>query len=134
MKIYTSYFAKIKELQAAGIVTVSIARHNLRWASADYQMKELAPSTPKMESETEYRILFEEILNQLDTNRILSKLKVICQEEGKSEIALICYERPADFCHRQLVADWLNNDIDTLWAFCDEKVTEWKPKEKGLFK
>ena len=23
------------------------------------------------------------------------------------DIALICYEKPSDFCHRHLVADWL---------------------------
>jgi SAM-dependent methyltransferase len=25
-------------------------------------------------------------------------------------IALICYEKPSDFCHRHLVADWLNEN------------------------
>lgn len=25
-------------------------------------------------------------------------------------IALICYEKPSDFCHRHLVADWLNKN------------------------
>ena len=25
-------------------------------------------------------------------------------------IALICYEKPTDFCHRHLVADWLNKN------------------------
>ena len=26
------------------------------------------------------------------------------------EICLICYEKPSDFCHRHLVADWLNKN------------------------
>lgn len=26
------------------------------------------------------------------------------------DIALICYEKPSDFCHRHLVADWLNRN------------------------
>ena len=25
-------------------------------------------------------------------------------------IALICYEKPTDFCHRHLVADWFNKN------------------------
>ena len=27
---------------------------------------------------------------------------------GTEDIALVCYEKPGDFCHRHLVADWLN--------------------------
>lgn len=27
---------------------------------------------------------------------------------GENDIALICYEKPSDFCHRHLVAEWLN--------------------------
>ena len=26
------------------------------------------------------------------------------------DIALLCYEKPDDFCHRHLVADWLNKN------------------------
>ena len=25
-------------------------------------------------------------------------------------IALVCYEKPSDFCHRHLVADWFNKN------------------------
>ena len=26
---------------------------------------------------------------------------------GGSNVALVCYEKPSDFCHRHLVAGWL---------------------------
>ena len=26
------------------------------------------------------------------------------------DVALVCYEKPSDFCHRHLVADWLNKN------------------------
>ena len=29
---------------------------------------------------------------------------------GENDICLICYEKPSDFCHRHLVADWLNKN------------------------
>ena len=29
---------------------------------------------------------------------------------GENDIALICYEKPSDFCHRHLVAEWLNQN------------------------
>lgn len=133
MKIYTSYFAKVKELQAAGIVTVSIARFQPRWAKAEFGFTMLAPTKEMLKmSETDYLIHFEQILKNQDPRDVLSCLEVICNSLGKSEIALICYEKPSHFCHRHLVADWLNKD-NILWVFCDEKVTEWKPKEEGLF-
>ena len=28
---------------------------------------------------------------------------------GDEDIALICYEKPSDFCHRHLVAEWFRN-------------------------
>ena len=34
------------------------------------------------------------------------------------DIALCCYEKPTDFCHRHLVAEWLNNNTD-------ENIEEW---------
>ena len=30
------------------------------------------------------------------------------------DILLCCYERPGEFCHRHLLANWLGNDIDEL--------------------
>lgn len=35
---------------------------------------------------------------------------------GGKDIALICYEKPTDFCHRHLVAEWLT----TNGIKCDE--------------
>lgn len=134
MKIYTSYFAKAKALQEAGIITVSIARFNPRFAKVDVTYKELAPTKEMLKmSKEDYLVHFQQILHTLKRKDVLGSLEQVCKEAGKNEIALLCYETPSDFCHRHLVADWLNDDIDTLWYFCDEKVTEWKPKEKGLF-
>lgn len=41
-------------------------------------------------------------LNQLDVVRELYDLT------KSQRICLICYEKPGDFCHRHLVATWLN--------------------------
>ena len=27
---------------------------------------------------------------------------------GLDKVILLCYEKPTDFCHRHLVADWIN--------------------------
>lgn len=51
----------------------------------------------------------------LDFSRMDYKFNV-----GENDIVLICYEKPSDFCHRQLVAEWLNKN-----GF---KCEEWRGK------
>lgn len=43
----------------------------------------------------------------LDPKEIEKKLYEL---SNGSDIALICYEKSEDFCHRHLVVDWLNNN------------------------
>lgn len=53
-----------------------------------------------------------EILDGLDaTDVILDFSRMIYGfNVGENDIALICYEKPSDFCHRHLVAEWLNKN------------------------
>jgi len=43
-------------------------------------------------------------LSLLDPQQVVDELKALA---GSEDIALVCYERPSDFCHRHLVANWL---------------------------
>jgi hypothetical protein len=56
----------------------------------------------------------EEILNKrLPTQTVLDLLTLVGNFKGLNyspEICLLCYEKPSDFCHRHLVADWLNEN------------------------
>ena len=47
-----------------------------------------------------------EVLATLDPAKIVEYLAAK-RPRGKEGIALICYEKPGDFCHRHLVASWL---------------------------
>jgi hypothetical protein len=38
---------------------------------------------------------------------ILAKLQTPVWDSRDYHIALLCYEKPSDFCHRHLVAEWL---------------------------
>lgn len=51
----------------------------------------------------------------LDFSRLIYSFNI-----GESDICLICYEKPSDFCHRHLVAEWLNQN-----GF---KCEEWRDK------
>jgi len=39
---------------------------------------------------------------------IFSRLRERLAGVDTDRIILLCYEKPADFCHRHIVADWLN--------------------------
>lgn len=106
--IYTSYFSSKKYKQEDG---VSIARWAPFWHG--YNFQQLAPSIellrwwkslpPEDQEKAEYRQYYKDLYTQ----QILSKLnsaKVAEILEGKT---LLCFEKPEDFCHRHIVAEWL---------------------------
>ena len=121
--IYTSYFANLKSLPY-DIVPVSICGKAPDWYKG-FQYKKLAPKYEffirwKDNHDNDYytRCFNEYVLNKLDTGMVLSELKDMCSDK---DIALICYEKPGDFCHRHLVADWLNqNGIECKEYNADE--------------
>lgn len=107
--ISTSYFAKLKRLSADTIPIAICAKAPPWYQGIVY--KKLAPSYDiLMEykqtlNKERYILRFRnEILAKLDQEMVVQELvQLSC---GKN-IALICYEKPSDFCHRHLVADWL---------------------------
>lgn len=53
----------------------------------------------------------------MDCDNVVYDLKQIARFYGTKHVALIRYERPDQFCHRQLVAEWL---LENGW-----KCQEW---------
>ena len=105
MKIYTGYFAKQKQYVANGLIPVSIARFNKYFSGAS--LKLLAPSAEMIhEPESTYIPKYENILSKLNKEGIIKELERLTN--GKDCI-LLCYEKPSDFCHRQLVSKWLGS-------------------------
>lgn len=107
--IYTSYFAKLRKLPE-NIMPISICGKAPNWYTGK-QYKKLAPkwsffSVWKETHDNDYYIKHfqKEVLDTLNADDVVKKLEEM--SEGK-DIALICYEKPGDFCHRHLVADWL---------------------------
>lgn len=109
--IYTTYFAKLKKLPE-NVVPVAICRYipeGLRLSC--YRYFELAPnsSTPLDYKRTgdaekftkEYK---EQILANIDLYGLINNLTRLASDK---DIAFVCYEKPTNFCHRHLVADWL---------------------------
>jgi uncharacterized protein YeaO (DUF488 family) len=119
MKIWTTYFANIKNLDTSKILPVAICGKSVPgWSWPEY--KKLAPSWSiydeyknkggTLERYTER--FWEERLSVLDREQVLGDLENLAQ--GYQEIALVCYEKPDDFCHRHIVAAWIGPEITEL--------------------
>jgi uncharacterized protein (DUF488 family) len=129
MNIYTSYFAKIKALEKNGIVPIGISLYPPKWFDGN-NIKFLAPTyrTFSAKTQEEYiKLYHNDVLKKLD----IKLLKDIMLQMSKGrDIALLCFESPADFCHRHLLADFLNKK----YGYNIEEYVFEKPVKKQVDK
>lgn len=52
----------------------------------------------------------EQVLDRLDILTVIRELMDLTEDMTGKNICLICFEKPTDFCHRHLVADWLTKN------------------------
>lgn len=108
--IYTSYFANLRKLPF-DLTPISISIYPPKgWKGLEYKV--LAPSASilaewKRDGDCKKYIdrYHEDILSKLDPQKIVSDLYQLAGEDKR--IVLVCYEKSTDFCHRHLVAEWL---------------------------
>lgn len=122
--IYTSYFAKLKSLPD-NIIPISICGKAPDWYKG-LQYKKLAPKYDffmewKKNHDNDYYIkcFNEQVLDKLSVTNVCTEIQILMPDEIIKQmqspfwnnkdyhVALICYEKPSDFCHRHLVASWL---------------------------
>lgn len=111
--IYTGYFAKTKKYIEAGLTPISIAgRAPSFYDGIEY--KKLAPKYALFAAyksgelnEFQYAEGFKELtLDPLSQKQVEEELYEL---SNGNDVVLLCYEKQGDFCHRHLVADWLEN-------------------------
>lgn len=112
--IYTSYFAKLKSLPD-NIVPISICAKAPDWYKG-LEFKNLAPKYDffmkwKKDHDNDYftKCYNARVLNNYDASSLVVDL-IYMVNDCEKDICLMCYEKPSDFCHRHLVADWLNKN------------------------
>lgn len=128
--IYTTYFAQLRNLPT-NIIPISICRFPPKWFRGLEYLK-LAPlwSTLKRwkdgakdySAAQEYmQDFYEKVLSPLSVVRVLDEIQMSIPDEIKVKmqspvwrnnewhVALVCYEKPNDFCHRHLVSQWLQD-------------------------
>ena len=113
--IYTSYFAKLKSLPP-NIIPISICGKAPDWYTG-FQYKKLAPKYDffmkwKENHDNDFytKCFNEQVLDKLNATEVILDFSRILLSIGKTDICLVCYEKPNEFCHRHLVADWLNRE------------------------
>ena len=106
--VYTGYFSRVKKYTEADLIPISIARYSPKWWNYD-TCSLLAPTSGllmrykagKVNPE-EYEREYREYLDNINVKAILENLI-----PGKRNIILCCYEKPGDFCHRHIFADYV---------------------------
>ncbi len=124
--IYTSYYANLRNLPKT-VIPIAISRKvPIYYQGLIY--KKLAPPLwlvldYKQSGDQVFytRMYRNDILNKLNKLEVIHDLAELigCENttagfpfcfDGGVDIALICYESPEKFCHRHIVAEWLNED------------------------
>lgn len=130
MKIFTSYFSNIRQIPNQ-LVLISICGKAPDWYKG-IQYRKLAPSYDiyseykESNNEERYTERFQkERLSKLDRDEVLKELEKL--SSGR-DIVLLCYEKPFNFCHRHLVADWLGNITEFGGSQCLKILEERKEK------
>jgi len=106
--VKTSYFARIKSRDDLNLVSIS------RTAPPGWnhkQFKKLAPDWEALKAfksngdEERFTNYFKKfILDELDAEKVLAEL-------GEDAV-LVCWEGADKFCHRRIVAEWLEEQLD----------------------
>lgn len=109
--IYTSYFGNIEKLPD-NVFPIAICAKPPHWFKGP-NYKELAPKYAffmkykETHDEAYYIEHFNsEVLDKLRQKDVVATLRSLA---GDKIPCMMCFEKPGDFCHRHLVAEWLNN-------------------------
>jgi uncharacterized protein YeaO (DUF488 family) len=132
IKIYTSYFGNLKKVTTNNIFPVGIARFAPRWSPV-YSDKRVAPSGNMLNARKcggtveGFYAEYKTILNDLNANDLVATWEIA--SEGK-DIALCCYEKVTDDCHRHYLARWLMENLKG-----NVRINEFGyPDNKGVIK
>lgn len=108
MNIFTSYFAKAKNLDESRFCVVSIARFVPRGFKG-VRCSSLAPSRELLHdyksglSESSYKVRYlKELGDSVHIHEVFESLVPFCK--GR-DLVLCCYESGDKFCHRHLLSD-----------------------------
>ena len=133
MKIYTSYFANSKKLTQAGIMVIGVALYPPRWFNG-VSVWTVAPTPSilraKGQTREQYSVRYRnEVLSRVNPQQLMENLRNLSQGH---DVALCCFEKPGDFCHRHILAEWLSQNTGETIKEYGEPVAPTKPEPEQL--
>ena len=110
--IYTGYFDEIETYKKRGLVPVCIAGKAPDWYDG-VSYKKLAPKKDwwqkwhdeHLSNEWYNKQYYQTVLCKLDAQEVSRDLA-----EFGENVVLLCYEKSGEFCHRNIVSNWLNEN------------------------
>ena len=120
--IYTSYFGNLKNLLNFKLVSIAGESSSEFIALIDdnkfIEYKKLAPKYSwwkewhdgKFDNDWYVEKYYKTVLNLLDPNKVFLELT----ENNTKDVVLLCWEEPNEFCHRHIVAKWLNENLNIV--------------------
>lgn len=129
IKLYTSYFGKLSALKSVGIIPICIARGIPKFYNGPV-LQSVAPYSwmlsDRVSREEYIDAYFNKVLVGVDPQKFLHQCSAI---SGGHDVALLCYEKPSDFCHRHLLAEWLESKTGIRVTEFGVSGEPWKVKK-----
>ena len=126
--IYTGYYSKIKEYADSGLTLLSISRTKPEFAKSCIDIPQLFPSDKILWDhkkgkidDMEYTSKYLAQLDDIGIDKIIKTIQIF-----GNDVVLLCWESPEKFCHRHILADYINRNSDLV-------VEEFGKKESLLF-
>jgi uncharacterized protein YeaO (DUF488 family) len=112
MKIYTGYFAQLAKYEKAGLKPVSVARWSPKWYNGATCIT-LAPSVGLLNRYKNNQVGVMDYADEYNAFLKTIDVKAIVENAANGrDIVLLCYEKAGDFCHRHLIAKYLNDNFN----------------------
>jgi uncharacterized protein YeaO (DUF488 family) len=97
------------------VIKISISLFTPKWAKIDGYFRSLNPTEQLLReaksglisSEKAMKKYRDEVLGKLSPIKVYEELREMLNKSGKKDLALLCYEKPGEICHRRFVAEWL---------------------------
>ena len=114
--IFTGYYAKLNQYKNLGLEPIAISGKRPDFYDGLYY-PEFAPrwETFKKWKDKDitnegYAEEYKKYLDSLDKEEIKKDFKPY-MNSPKNHVILLCYEKPSDFCHRHVLAEWLFENL-----------------------